>query len=507
MVHDRSRGSMVALAALVCLLGAPVAAQQTTTLTLAEALELARRNNPDFQAQQNDAIAADWRVREAYGAFLPTASANVGASYQAEGTQRVGIFTGDELGISGSTDYYSSDYSLGLGYALSGRDLLAPGQQKAARRATEAGIRAAGHNLATEVTRQYVLVLGARDAVQLAEQELARARDNLALAAARVSVGAAIPLDEKQAQVEVGRSRVSLLQATNQAQTELLRLSQVLGTSLPPDVALTTEFTVFDVPWTLAELERSALDAHPTLRAQRAQRESQETAVRMARTAYLPSLSMRAGWSGYTREAGNRENSVIQARNAMKSQRDQCELLNAISAGLSEPLPNTPADCAQFILDPQDEARIRNSGQSFPFDFTGQPFSLSMQISVPIFQGLGRERAIQEARVSADDAAHRLRAEELRIRTEVGTAYLNLVTAGESVALEEVNLELAADQLELARQIYQVGQSAFIELQEAETVMARADRAYLNAVYAFHQNLAALEAAVGRPLIDSQESR
>jgi outer membrane protein len=492
----------VALAAFVCLLAGPLAAQDSTTLTLAEAIELAQRNNPDFQAQRNDAVPADWRVREAYAAFLPTASASVGASYQAEGPQRIGIFTDTELGIAGGTDYYSSDYSLALGYSLSGSDLLAPRREMAARRATEAGIAAAGHNLSTEVTRQYLFVLGARDGVELAEQELARAEDNLALAAARVRVGATIPLDEKQAQVEVGRARVALLQARNLVRTETLRLSQAVGTPLPDGVRLVTEFTIGDIPWTHEALEAAALDAHPTLRAQRAQQEVSETGVKIARTAYLPSLSMRAGWSGYTRQAGDDDYSVAQARSAMRSQRDQCELLNAISAGLSNPLPNTPADCSQFILSPEDEARIRSGGQTFPFDFTGQPFSLSLSLSLPIFQGLGRERAIEEARVGAADATHRLRAEELRIRTEVGTAYLNLATARESVVLEEANLELAADQLELARQRYQVGQASFIELQEAETVMARADRAYLNAVYSFHQNLAALEAAVGRPLID-----
>lgn len=502
----RSPRIPVALAAFVCLLAGPAVAQEATTLTLAEALELARRNNPDYQTQRNDAIPADWRVREAYAAFLPTASASMGASYQAEGTQRIGIFTGAELGIAGGTDYYSSDYSLGLGYSLSGSNLLAPGQQKASRRATEAGIVAAGHSLGTEVTRQYVFVVGARDGVRLAEQELARAEDNLELAAARVQVGAAIPLDEKQAQVEVGRSQVALIQARNLVRTELLRLSQVLGTALPEDVQLTTDFVIGPIPWTHAALEAAALDAHPALRAQRARQEASETGVKMARTAYLPSLSMRAGWSGYTRQAGNDDYTVFQARNSMKSQRDQCQLLNAISAGLSSPLPNTPADCSQFVLSPADEARIRNSGQTFPFDFTGQPFSLSLQLSLPLFQGLGRERAIQEARVGAEDAAHRLRAEELRIRTEVGTAYLNLTTAHETVALEEVNLELAADQLELARERYRVGLASFIELQEAETVMARADRAYLNAVYSFHQNLAALEAAVGRPLIDAEET-
>ena len=65
---------------LVGLGSAGASAQQASApaqLSLDEAIALARRNNPDFQAQKNDAIVADWAVREAYG---------VAASREAVGT-------------------------------------------------------------------------------------------------------------------------------------------------------------------------------------------------------------------------------------------------------------------------------------------------------------------------------------------------------------------------------------------------------------------------------------
>ena len=42
--------------------------------------------------------------------------------------------------------------------------------------------------------------------------------------------------------------------------------------------------------------------------------------------------------------------------------------------------------------------------------------------------------------------------------------------------------------------------AAFIELMEAEALMARADREYLSAVYTFQESLTALEQAVGQKL-------
>jgi len=52
---------------LMALTTGATAQQPPTRLSLDEAIDLARKNNPDYQAQKNDAIVADWAVREAYG--------------------------------------------------------------------------------------------------------------------------------------------------------------------------------------------------------------------------------------------------------------------------------------------------------------------------------------------------------------------------------------------------------------------------------------------------------
>lgn len=477
---------------------------QGPTLTLEEAVTLARRNNPEFLQQQNDVTVAEWGVRGAYGALLPGASASTSYSYTAAGSQRIGNFTGEELGLATSTDYYASSYNLGLNYRVSGSSLLAPGQAKSQRNATVAGVEATEWTLRTSVTRQYIAVKRAMDGVVLARQELARADENLRLAQARVSVGAAIPLEAKQAEVERGRTEVALLQAENLVQTERLRLMQIIATELPRDVQLTTEFQVRPVTWTEEELTTLALAGHPQLTAARAAHAATEAGVRMARSAYLPSLNMSAGFSGFMRQAGNSSYLVDQARLSAESNAQSCHLLNRISSGLSTPLPDTPADCSRFALSTDDERRIRDRNSVFPFGYSRDPLSVSMTVSLPIFDGFARERQVEQAKVARADAELRVRGERLRIRTEVGTALNNAQTAQRSAQLEARNAELAAEQLTAARERYRVGQTSFIELQEAETLKARADRALLTALYQFHENLAALEAAVGRSLSGSE---
>jgi outer membrane protein len=497
------RGGLLALL-LALVIPPAVHGQDIATLTLEEAIALARRNNPEYLSQANDISVADWAVRDAYGSLLPGATVSTTYGYQAAGQQRFGTFTGSELGLGTTTDYYTSSYNLGVSYRLSGSSLLAPRQARSQRDATAAGIEAAAFNLTAAVTRQYIAVRRAQDGVVLAQRELQRADENMRLAQARVQVGAAIPLEEKQAEVERGRAEVALLQAENLVRTERLRLMQSLGVRFPGEVRLTTEFAIQDVPWTQDQLIEIARNSHPQLRAARAQANAADAGVRMARSSYLPSLNLSAGLTGFARQAGNTDYLVEQARDSWAQQAQSCTLLNQISAGLNQPLPGTPANCGEFALTPDREQAIRDGNRGFPFGYRRDPYAVSLTVSLPLFDGFTRERQVETARIALSDAQLRVRGEELRVETEVGTALYNVRTARRSAELEARNAELAAEQLAMARERYRVGATSFIELQDAETATARADRALLTALYQFHENLAALEAAVGRPLTQSE---
>jgi len=122
---------------------------------------------------------------------------------------------------------------------------------------------------------------------------------------------------------------------------------------------------------------------------------------------------------------------------------------------------------------------------------------------VPIFQGLSRQRQVEEARVQREDLRYQLRDQELALRADIGSGLAALETAYESARIEEENQRVAEEQLRLAREQYQVGTINFVDLVEAETVKAQADRERLNAVYAYHDALANLEALVGASLTET----
>jgi outer membrane protein len=491
-------GPVVLLAVALTGLLPPGAASQELqgTLSLEEAVELARRNNPDFLITENDEATADWNVLEAYGSFLPSFNTSLQAQYLAPGVPSTGIYTGEDFGI-GSTDYYFSGYNLSLQYSLSGSTLFELASARASRRATNAGVRAAEYNLESAVTAQYLMALRARDGVQVAITQLQRAQETLELAQARVDVGAAPPTEGGQAEVELGRAQVALLEAESLLRTEKLRLAEQIGVPVEGDYRLISEFSLFEPHWDREDLVSRALEGHPQLRAFRAQESARNADARQAWSGYFPTLFAQATWSGRAREIGDQEYLVGQARNSVESQRSNCEFMNEIVAGLTQPVTGYPRDCSTYQLTGAQEAAILAGNDVFPFDFRKEPWSLFLQVSSPVFQGFSRERQIAEARAAAEDARFNRRAEELRVRTAVTGAFDELETAAQVVRIEERNREVAGEQLQLARERYSLGAAPILELLEAEESMATAERDYLDAQYRFHGAIWALEAAVG----------
>ncbi len=499
-----ARVLLVAWAAPALLAGG-VRAQESppSALSLEDAVSLALRNNPTFLATRNDAEVADWNVRAAYGSLIPSLSASSAVSWQGSGEQRFGSITTEQLGFADQPSFYFSSYNVGLNYTVNGATLLAPGRAKANRRATGARIRNGEAELEAAVTRAYLEVLRQDEALHLANQELERARSNLRLARGQAEVGSATVLDVRRAEVEVGRARVGVLRAENAVHTARLALFRQIGVDTGDDVELTTEFDIREPKWSEEELYRTALERNPALAELEASRRAADVEVRSARTAYLPSLSVQAGYSGFTQEASNPSYYVNLARQSALQQKNQCQALNEIFRRLQDPLPTQ--DCARFELSDGQVQEIRAENSAFPFDFTNQPPQASLSLSIPVFQGLGRQREVEAARAQREDLRYRIRDQELALRADIGSGLAAVRTAYESARIEAQNQEVAAEQLRLAREQYQVGTISFVELVDAETVKAQADRERIAAVYSYHDAITNLEALVGTSLAATDE--
>jgi len=472
--------------------------QAPDELTLQEAIALAKTNNPTFLSTQNDQAAANWQVREAYAQFVPSLRTSAYGSWQEAGVQRFGtIVFEDQI-----TDWAFSGYSVNFGMTIDGNTIFGIGNARANKRATAARITSEEFNLESLVGLQYMTVLRAQDGVDVAQRQLDRAQQNLQIVGTRVQAGAVAGTEGRQAEVDLGRAEVGLIQAERDLRRSRLQLSEQLGVALPEDVALLSEFEVFEPDFDLPEMLVWSMDEHPSLQSFRAQESATRAAARQASTGqYLPSINLSAQMSGQANQALNQDYVVNQAENRANGQVGNCEFQNTLNNGLNGGLPGwTNTDCSAFALDDAGRAAAIAGNQAFPFSFNTIPMRASIQISLPIFTGFSRERQVSQANNIAEDAGHSRRAEELRLQTMVTNAYDNLVSSYRVVQAESRNKTLSEEQLLLQQRRYALGAADLLLLMDAQTTLSTSDQAYLDAVYEFHYSLIVLEAAVGRPL-------
>jgi outer membrane protein len=428
------------------------AQQPQRTLSLADALEIARRSNPDFLATQNDHSPAAWQVRIARLVLL-TPSLGVNASHSSTNSGTRSNFFGIPEPTPATT---SQSYSLGIGYSISGSALAARGQAYANLRATEADIAGSRTILESAVRTSYLNALQAQAQMVLAQRSLERAGENLALAQARHSVGQGTLIDVRRAEVERGQAQVGLLRARQSVTNEQLRLFQVLGAPRPDEqLVLTDSFAVEERTWSLQQLVGTAMEENPVLRSLRARHHAAGWGVKSVRSEFLPSLNFSAGISG------NRTRITLDTSQS------------------SSPHVPSYADFTQSN---------RN------------PFGFTITASLPIYDRLGRNARISAAQSQEDDLRLQIRARELAVRTDVTAAFNAVTAAWQTIDIQRRNREASAEALELATQRYRVGSGSYIELLDARVASERAEAEFVSAVYDYHRAIAALENAVGRPL-------
>ena len=469
------------------------ASSAPATLTLDEALSLARQNNPTFLTTANERRSADAQVRQAYSALLPSSNAQFYTGYQQSG----------QVFVSGSTlpinsDQLQSQYYLGLNYRINAGTLVQPRAARANRVAADADITGAVETLRSNVTQQYITALRAEANAALQDTLVLVQRANLELAKARVAVGADNILAVRRAEVTLGQAEVQALTAHNTEAVEKVRLFQQMGVQPPNGVHLTTTFAVAKPAFSLDSVLDLARLQNPAVRALRERETAAGWNVRVAQSAYTPTLSLQTGWSGTSFQYTNSDYPVQSISTRLEGQFASCMTQDSIRTAIG--MSSLACNNGRFALTPDQAAQIRAENKQFPFKFQRAPLTFSATLSIPIFDNFNREQRVEQAQVDRDNARLNVKARELQMTADVTQSYLNLMTAARTVELQEVNAQKAREELTYAQERYRVGAATFLDVTTASGAFVQAQVDRINAIYDYHRSFAALEAAVGRPL-------
>src|SRR5262245_22748523 len=459
-------------------------------LSLEDAISTARKNNPLFLQTENGLRVQDAQVRAAYGQLLPRASAGFDTRYQQGGTQ---YYQGVALG-GGSTDAYNSSYYVGLNYDVTAAIRYAPRAAKANRDAAQADITSGAELLRANVTQAYITALQSEATAAVLDTLVETASGQLDLVNAKMKVGAGTIIDVRGAEVALGQARVNALTAHNTAEINKLRLYQVMGVPAELSTKLTTTFQVAEPKFSLDSLIDLARRVNPDLAARKSRQTAAEAEIGVAKSSYLPTLSLGTGYSTQAFGYANSDVLVQQAVVGAAGNWRNCLTADSIRVGAGL----AAKGCGTGTLSEETLSEIRASNK--PFKFNKAPYGVSASLSLPIFNGFVREQSMENARVQRDNAVYDVRARNLQLTTDVTQAYLNLVTAAKTVELQTQIAAKAAEDFALSEASYRVGAKTFLDVSTARAQYERTQIDRVNAVYEYHKAFAALENAVGRPL-------
>src|SRR3989440_3473392 len=282
---------MLALVALLQLQAAAVPSlpgDSLPTVTLAEALRRATGLDPNYVAALGQVDNARWARRSAFAVFLLPA-----VGVETDATKNIPQFF--NFGTL-KPESYAVSAQIVLRY-----DLFTGGQKVSELTRSGAALDGAhageilvrfGSALLTEAT--YYSVLAGTELLRVARERVQRAEQQLGVARARVTTGAAVQTDSLQLRLELSRAQVGLLLQETGLRVARLALGSRVGATGPVEAAPLDSVLPRALPLTLDAAVAQAADQGPTYRQARANERAAAAIFRGRVGTYLPRVSLTA---------------------------------------------------------------------------------------------------------------------------------------------------------------------------------------------------------------------
>jgi outer membrane protein len=425
--------------ALLLAVQAVAASDSLPRITLREALERSARLDPNYVAALGQVDNAVWARRNAFAVFI-LPSVTVGVSAQRSNPPGF-IIAGDTFLV------VKQNWAAQL---TARYDLFTGGQKLAELTRSGAaleGARADGlrQRFATALLTEsdYYAVLANAELDRVTRERLRRAREQLAVARARVVSGAAVSTDSLNLRLEMTRSQVSQLEQESRLRVARLELGRRIGAAGPVDATPLDTAAAPELPITLADAISQAARQGPEYR--------------------IAAAAERAASAAYRAELGNY-------------------------------LPHASLTFNAFSIDTTFYPSL--SKQS----------SFTLAVSFPLWSNGQRELALSRARVNKDVARARRQDMDRAVQHDVTAAYDAYATARASAALAKEGLLVARESFRVQQTRYSSGATTILDLLDAQVNLSQAEADLVQARYSTRLALAGLESILGRRLFTDKET-
>ncbi|MEO8448263.1 MAG: TolC family protein [Gemmatimonadota bacterium] len=436
-MHRTTLPNILALAALLAS-ASGASAQTKPVITLAEAIERARRVQPLVVSAIGQLHNADARLRSAKGAYLPNLNVTGSAGdFYSEG-QRIDPSTG-QLTTSNTTNRsingsINSSIEVFDGFRRSAESKAA----KANRASAEANLTDAQYQQELATTNQFYDVLAGTQLLRVRQASVRRAEEQLKVAIARLRAGAAIRPDSLRSLVTLGTARLDMINAQTQLLSAEANLGRLVGSDGPVGAVDDSSFYATAIVIDTAAVRAEALAQSPQVVAAEASARSARAALGVVKAAYWPSVTL----SGSSSLNGSRQNNY------------------------------------SFL----------------------QQRQLQFGLNWAVFNRFTREQNIVNQRSTAEIAE--ANAAELRrqVLADLTTRLAELGAAQERIAITQVSVVAATEDLRVQQERYRLGAATIVDVLTSQEALNQAEVDAVNARFDHLRAKAQIQALIGRPL-------
>jgi outer membrane protein len=418
---------------------APITIEGARAIPLKDAVTLAQQNALGAVQARGQVRTAESSVRAARAALFPSLNFTMGQVNQ----------SGDRFDSQGRLVPYLApqpwSYTTGISSTVNlfdgGRRLNEIRRTRSDVGAAEANEVSQQFNVSLQVKTQYYDILAARESEAAARAQLEQAQEQLKASIARTRAGVATLSDSLRSVVAVGNAQLALITARNNVRVASAALTRLVGSETPVTALPSDTLDLALAPIDSLSLA-GMLDEGPLVRQAEAQLASAQVSVRSARTPYLPTVDLtysRSG-NGFDKYYGI-------------------------------------------------------GGQSLAYTN-----NFAIRLAYPLFNNYQREDNLNRARVQAEIADASVRDARLAAQQNLVQQLGALRTAQQRIALQQVSVAAATEDVRVQQQRYTLGASTLLDLLTSQSTLDAARSALIQARQDFRVARAQLEALVGREL-------
>lgn len=414
--------------------------QNTLTLTLDKALEIALDENPTIKVAAEEIALKKVASKEAWQSLLPEASLNGSLDHTIKAAEMKLNDMSFKMGQDG-TNTANAGLSINL-------PLFAPAVYRAmsmTKMDIELAVeksRASELDLINQVTKAYYQLMLAQDSYEVLQGSYKLAEDNFNVVNAKYQQGAVSEFDKISAEVQMRSIKPNVISAANAVTLAKLQLKVLMGITADVDIKTDDNLTNYESMLFANQLkeEDMSLENNTTMKQFELNMKLLEKNVKSLKTNFMPTLSM------------------------------------------------------SFSYQYQS---LYNPNINF-FDYTwSNSSSLMFNLSIPLYRASNFTK-VKSARIQMRQLDWNRIDTERKLNMQVVSYRNNMTASSEQVVSNKENVMQAEKAVQIAGKRYEVGKGTVLELNSSQVSLTQAQLTYNQSIYDYLVAKADLDQVLGK---------